>query len=203
MLARHATAGFSGILITAALFWLMQFLLLQDLSAKPVSKTPTLIHLLETYVDTAVRTRPIEPPPPIDPPLQAPRTTTVAIAPLDPPSGFAVPEPTPFPAGHSGFKIDGFDTPQADNDLIPIVRPDALYPNRALERELEGFVDLRFTVTSAGFTENIQVIAASNQLFKAPAIRSVERFKYRPRVVNGQNVAVSGVETRITFKLDQ
>lgn len=203
MLARHATAGFSGIMITAALLWLMQFLLLQDLTDKPETKQPPVVKLLRTYIDTVAKTRVIPPPPPLEPLPETPQTTTVAKTPSAAPQAVVVPGPTPFPVGLGGLTLDTMSTPQADNDLIPIVRPQAVYPNRALERGLEGFVDLRFIVNSAGFTRNIEVIAASDRVFVAAAVRAAEKFKYRPRVVNGQEVSVAGVETRITFELSQ
>jgi protein TonB len=81
----------------------------------------------------------------------------------------------------------------AEGDYLPIVRVAPVYPARALSRGIEGYVDMSFTVTTTG-TVN---------LFDRAATRAVLKFKYKPRVVDGQPVEVAGVKTRITFKIEE
>ncbi len=44
---------------------------------------------------------------------------------------------------------------------------------------------------------------STSSLFERAASRAVLKFKYKPRVVDGQPVEVSGVKTRITFKIEE
>jgi len=90
----------------------------------------------------------------------------------------------------------------AEGDYLPIVRVAPVYPARALSRGLEGYVDLSFTVTTAGTVRDPIIIFSTSSLFERAATRAVLKFKYKPRVVDGIPVDVSGVKTRITFLIE-
>jgi periplasmic protein TonB len=66
---------------------------------------------------------------------------------------------------------------------------------------LEGYVLLEFTVTSEGLVRDPRVIESSHQIFERAAVDAVLRFRYRPRVIDGNAVEVPGVRFRITFEL--
>jgi protein TonB len=90
----------------------------------------------------------------------------------------------------------------AEGDYLPIVRVAPVYPARALSRGIEGYVDMSFTVTTSGTVTDPIVQFSTSSLFDRAATRAVLKFKYKPRVVDGQPVEVSGVKTRITFKIE-
>ncbi len=90
----------------------------------------------------------------------------------------------------------------AEGDYLPIVRVAPIYPARALSRGVEGYVDMSFTVTTTGTVRDPIVTFSTSSLFNRAAIRAVLKFKYKPRVTDGQPVEVMGVKTRITFKLE-
>jgi protein TonB len=90
----------------------------------------------------------------------------------------------------------------AEGDYLPIVRVAPVYPARALSRGIEGYVDMSFTVTTSGTVKDPIVQFSTSSLFDRAATRAVLKFKYKPRVVDGQPVEVSGVKTRITFKIE-
>ena len=90
----------------------------------------------------------------------------------------------------------------AEGDYLPIVRVAPVYPARALSRGLEGYVDMSFTVTAAGTVTNPIVLFSTSSLFERAATRAVLKFKYKPRVVDGIPVEVSGVKTRISFQIE-
>ena len=90
----------------------------------------------------------------------------------------------------------------SDRDVQPIVRIPPQYPVRAAERGIEGYVDMEFTVTTTGTVRDPIVIFSTSGLFNRAAERAVLKFKYKPRVVDGQPVEVPGVKTRITFKIE-
>lgn len=88
------------------------------------------------------------------------------------------------------------------NEAMPIFRVDPVYPDRLLNRGIEGFVDLLFDVNEIGATKNVQVIGAEPpNLFNRSAIKAVSRWKYEPRVVDGQSVYQSSLTTRIRFTI--
>jgi protein TonB len=90
----------------------------------------------------------------------------------------------------------------AEGDYLPIVRVAPVYPARALSRGIEGYVDMSFTVTTTGTVIDPIVIFSTSSLFERSAIRAVLKFKYKPRVADGNPVEVAGVKTRITFKIE-
>lgn len=78
------------------------------------------------------------------------------------------------------------------------------YPARALSRGIEGYVDVRFDVTAAGTTNNIQVLQAMpTNYFETAAIKAVKSWKFQPVRINGSAVPYSGVEQRITFQMQK
>jgi len=96
--------------------------------------------------------------------------------------------------------IGDFGSP--DGEFMPLVRVAPIYPHRARVQAIEGWVMLEFTITKTGTVTSIRVIESSHVMFESTAVRALEKFKYRPRIVNGQPVAVSGVEYQITFQLE-
>lgn len=98
-------------------------------------------------------------------------------------------------------KIDLGAAP-SDRDIQPIVRIPPQYPRRAAERGLEGYVDLRFSISVAGGVINPVVIFSTSSIFNRAAIRAVEKWKYNPKIVDGAAEERHGVEVRITFELE-
>ncbi|HEX6994378.1 MAG TPA: energy transducer TonB [Gammaproteobacteria bacterium] len=77
------------------------------------------------------------------------------------------------------------------------------FPARALERALEGWVDVEFTVGRDGTTRDIVVIDAShNSFFRREAIEAVQQWRFEPRVFLGQ-VIEQRAYTRIRFTLNE
>ena len=89
------------------------------------------------------------------------------------------------------------------------------YPRSALTRGLVGWVLISLTVNERGLVENPYVLencAVSetlmpadqcldrpSQIFDNAALKAALRFKYRPRVIDGEPVATTGVLNKITF----
>lgn len=90
----------------------------------------------------------------------------------------------------------------SDGEFLPIVRVPPAYPPRAAENGVEGWVLLEFTVTAEGTTENVVVLESSHSMFERSAVKAAEKYKYKPRVVDGEPVPVTGVTVRIEFQLE-
>lgn len=89
-----------------------------------------------------------------------------------------------------------------DGEYLPIFRAPPVYPRRAQERGLCGWVELEYTVTSAGGVRDPIVTASSSKLFEGAAKKAALKYKYKPRQRGGKPVDVPGVGIRIVFKLE-
>lgn len=111
-----------------------------------------------------------------------------------------------------GGQIPEFETPDigrgdvnfnvSDRDAQPLVRVAITYPPRAAERGLEGYCDMVFDVTPEGGPFNIRA-NCNNSVFERTSIRTVEQWKYAPKIVDGVPVSRSGVNTRLTYQMER
>jgi TonB family protein len=75
------------------------------------------------------------------------------------------------------------------------------YPPRATERNLEGWVDVEFTVGTDGKTRNIVVTDASHEtIFRREATEAVGKWQFEPRIFMGRAIEQTSF-TRIRFVL--
>ncbi|MEC9318496.1 MAG: energy transducer TonB, partial [Pseudomonadota bacterium] len=98
---------------------------------------------------------------------------------------------------------NGASLQASDGEYLPIVKVQATYPRRALQRGIEGYVVVEFTVTKQGSVKNPVVVEAEPQgIFEDSAMEAVLKFKYKPRVIDGEPVEVEGVRNRMTFEMN-
>ena len=91
----------------------------------------------------------------------------------------------------------------SDQDVQPLVRTLPQYPPRAAQRGIEGWVEVRFTVTPAGTVTNERVHASyPGSIFDQAALNAVRRWKYSPKIVNGVPVERADVLDRLDFILE-
>jgi len=104
-------------------------------------------------------------------------------------------------------EIGGINLNTADGEYLPIVKVAPVYPSRALSRGIEGYVIVEFVVTAAGTVRDPVVIEAFTDagkpttMFNKAATKASLKFKYKPKVVDGEPVEVAGVQNKITFKI--
>jgi protein TonB len=104
----------------------------------------------------------------------------------------------------ANLEISGDGGFTADGEYLPIVKVAPVYPRRALTRGIEGYVLLEFTVTKLGTVENPVVVDADPPgIFDRAAQQAALKFKYKPKVVNGEPIDVAGVRNLITFELTE
>lgn len=98
---------------------------------------------------------------------------------------------------------NGASLQASDGEYLPIVKVQATYPRRALQRGIEGYVVVEFTVTRQGTVRDPIVVQAEPQgIFEQSALDAVMKFKYKPRVIDGEPVEVEGVQNRMTFEMN-
>ena len=101
--------------------------------------------------------------------------------------------------GFKGKKAGVF----ADGSYVPIFQVPPVYPRRALERGIEGWVMLKFTVTKVGSTRDPSVEwAVPPGIFDRAAMRSALKYKYKPQIRDGEAIEVPNVRTVVIFKIE-
>jgi protein TonB len=57
-------------------------------------------------------------------------------------------------------------------------------------------------VSPKGETVNVEAVASSDKCFERSAVRAVESWRYRPKVVNGEAQWVYGQQTSVVFEAE-
>ena len=73
-----------------------------------------------------------------------------------------------------------------DGEYLPIFRAPPIYPRRAAERGICGWVELMYTVTASGGVRDPLVTASSSSMFENSAKKAALKYKYKPRQVGGK-----------------
>ena len=61
---------------------------------------------------------------------------------------------------------------------------------------------MEFTVTKTGSVRDPFIVESTSSLFENAALKAVLRFKYKPRIVDGDPIEVAGVQNKISFELE-
>ncbi len=200
MIGRYAFSIVIGTVVTLSLLFIMQLLIVTGKQALTDPRERHKLEFVRVKKNENLNTQELTPEKPPKPPETPPETPPQDMDDIDPDApSIDIPRPDISAntdiGGPGGMNI-------AEGDYLPIVRVAPVYPSRALSRGLEGFVDMSFTVTSTGTVKDPIVLQSTSSLFERAATRAVLKFKYKPRVVDGVPVEVSGVKTRITFELE-
>ncbi len=222
---RVPLAFLGACLMAVALFALMLYMVAPPRS-QPSDEPLTVanfVRLNGESSDATTRSRQQAPQPPQPPTPQPPPPTPQAAMPsaslpaLDLPlpslsSGIAVNSaPTPSLAGLSaGAAAPSAPAPSEpggqpgnpQSEVMPLNDVSPEYPRYALQRGIEGYVKLAFTINRAGAVENLRVLEASpHNVFEREARRAAVRWRFAPRTESGLAVAREAVKT-LYFRLE-
>lgn len=185
-----------GAVTTVAVLLLMRSLIEGDtptLDERPPGATLTFLPLIEDEPPARAVDDPVKPPPPEIQPPPPP-----ALGADDPGATVGV----DFAAPQTSIDGPNPITGVADGDALPVVKVRPTYPASAQSRGIEGHVLVQFDIDELGRVSNVVVLEATpSGVFERAALKAVERFRYKPRVVNGRPVPVSGVQHLVTFEL--
>jgi protein TonB len=96
----------------------------------------------------------------------------------------------------------GFSMASADGDAVPMVRVPPQYPERAMQRGIEGRVLVEFTISKSGSVKDPRVIAYEpSRIFNKAALKAVSQWKYNPKIEDGKAVEQKGIRIAIPFRL--
>ena len=187
-----------GFVMTVLLFLVMQALIKSDRDPFTDAPTGRIVDFVRLLDDTPIEVRDRKPPPPPivdEPPPEMPKPNFEASdSSLGVDISFGSIDPTINFGGTGGYSSDG--------EYLPIVKVKPIYPRRAQTRGIEGYVLVQFTVTKTGaITDPVILESEPPGIFDRAAINAAKKFKYKPKVVNGEPIDVAGVPHKITFKL--
>lgn len=90
-----------------------------------------------------------------------------------------------------------------DRDAQPLVRVNPSGWERCIDGDDTQRVSLEFDVDPAGNVINVEVIDTSDRCYNRYAVRAAERWKYQPKIVDGEAVPRFGVRTVIVFQIGE
>jgi len=91
-----------------------------------------------------------------------------------------------------------------DGEYLPIVKVAPIYPRRAQSRGISGYCIVEYTVTTSGAIRDPQAVDCEPAgVFEKASVKAALKFKYKPRVVDGEPIEVAGVQNKFTYTLEQ
>jgi periplasmic protein TonB len=198
---RRLATPLLALAVSLFVFWAMQTLISNSRSVVDDTDDAAFINFIHVEKNDELQTKDRKvqrpPPPPKEPPK--PKVEQQKV--------------TPNKANLDGMNLGALDIDMkidsglggintGDGEYLPIIKVAPIYPRSAAQRGIQGFVVLEFTVTELGTVIDPQVINAEPEgIFNRAAMDAALKFKYKPKIVDGKAVAVTGVRNIIRFEL--
>jgi protein TonB len=197
-LTRFAIAGVTGVVVTFALLWVMQILIATGKDALTNKRDFRFVDFVRIKRDEVINLDEDKPEKPPEPEQQPPDMPQPQLDQLN------TSDTVNISFTRTGIELDptrgNFSI--VDGDYLPIVKVAPIYPRRAQTRGLEGYCLLEFTVTRTGTVRDARAIECTSSLFQRASVNAAGKFKYKPRVVDGQEIEVPGVQHIIRFEIE-
>jgi protein TonB len=108
------------------------------------------------------------------------------------------------PAAAIDISISTSGMSSGDGEYLPIVKVAPIYPRRAQTRGISGYCIVEYTVTTSGaIRDPVAVDCQPSGVFEKASVKASTKFKYKPRVVDGEAIEVAGVQNKFTYELEQ
>lgn len=201
MYIRMGVGVLVGVCVTAGLFWMMQYMIATADRTLNEGGTTNIVDFVRLQRDEDIQRRqrkPEKPPEPEKPPPEPPPPQMDNLNPTA--EKIAVSAP---PAETDIEMSGGFSLGVGEGDYLPIVKVAPIYPQRALQRGVEGYCVVQYTVTRNGTIKDPFVIEdqCTSSMFHRASVDAALKFKYKPRVIDGQAVEVPGVQNKFTYEI--
>jgi protein TonB len=194
--------------ISVGLFWLLRVLIgvsgaLDEIAAPPKIEFVRLRK--DTEIEEKKRVKPqIEKP---EPPPKAENITTAEKLSVIPGADLAALAPSVEYSGvGGGIGLGATELAMSggsDRAAVPQVRIQPDYPIQARQKGIEGWVEVKFTVSTDGSVRNPVVVNAQpKKIFDRAALQAVKGWKYNPKIEDGKPVEQHGIKVRLTFRLE-
>lgn len=194
---RFGSAIAIGAAVTFGLLFIMQYMIASGKNPVSDSSRARIVDFVRVQRDETVEKKEIKPDKPPEPQVQ-PQMPDASASNFD--AAVAIAMTAPPVSMNTNLGGIGFGV--SDGEYLPIYKVQPIYPPRAAARGLEGYVIVQYTVTTDGTTKDVQVVESTSSLFDRAAIESAQKYKYKPRIIDGVPVEVHGVTTKIIFQLE-
>ncbi|MEM6300842.1 MAG: energy transducer TonB [Pseudomonadota bacterium] len=195
---RSLVGALVAIPVAFGLFFIMQSLINQSFEQEEI-KGRKIADIVTPDREIEVNTKEVKPdkvedpeePPPELEPLELDFDTDMDVANLAPTAAVSV-------------QISSSGMSSGDGEYLPIVKVAPIYPRRAQTRGITGYCIVEYTVTKSGSIRDPQPVdCAPSGVFERASVKAAEKFKYKPRVVDGEPIEVAGVQNKFTYELEQ
>lgn len=184
--------------VAIGLFFIMQSLVTQefeqeDVKARKIADIVVPDKVIETNL-TEVKPEkvedPEEPPPEMEP-IQFDTQVDMNVA-------------NTAPAAAINVNISTSGMSSGDGEYLPIVKVAPIYPRRAQTRGITGYCIVEYVVTTSGAIRDPQPVDCQPAgIFERASVKAALKFKYKPRVVDGEAIEVAGVQNKFTYELEK
>ena len=89
----------------------------------------------------------------------------------------------------------------ASRQYLPIAKDAPDYPQRALDKGIEGACTVSYSVNPQGRIENPKALDDCHPLFIRPSLTAAKSFRYQPRIVDGRAVTVPEVKNTFHYRI--
>ena len=108
------------------------------------------------------------------------------------------------PLANVDVNISSSGMSSGDGEYLPIVKVAPIYPRRAQTRGITGYCIIEYTVTKSGSIRDPKAVDCQpSGVFESASLKASLKFKYKPRVVDGEPIEVAGVQNKFTYELEQ
>ena len=169
----------------------------------PQDKTETASYEINPQVEDipdVVRTLTLDPLREVDVPPPPPSVATVQTAAVVLPIREITGKKLDFVLTDLDFG-DVFTSVPINKDPTPLVRVPPVFPNRFSQGNHSGYCRVSFDISPEGQPFNVSATRCTNKQLMGPTVKSVQRWKYAPKILNGRAVSRSGLETTVRFDL--
>ena len=196
--ARIAVSAALAIPVAIALFFIMHSLVSrdfqqEDVKARKIADIVVPDKVIETNLKEVKPEKvedPEEPPPDLEP-IDFDTDIDMNVANTAPTTGI-------------NLKLSSSGMSSGDGEYLPIVKVAPIYPRRAQTRGISGYCIVEYTVTKTGSIRDPQAVDCQpSGIFESASVKAAEKFKYKPRVVDGEPIEVAGVQNKFTYELEQ
>jgi protein TonB len=197
-LVRVIIAALVAVPVAVGLFFVMQSLIDREYEQEDV-KSRKIADIVVPNKEIEVNVKEIKPekvedpeePPPDIQPLEFDMDMDVDIVNL-------------APTAKVNVSINSSGMSSGDGEYLPIVKVAPIYPRRAQTRGITGYCIVEYIVTKTGSIRDPMAVDCQPQgVFERASLKAAEKFKYKPRVVDGEPIEVAGVQNKFTYELEQ
>ena len=197
-LVRIVVGGLLAIPVAIGLFYIMQSLVdrafkQEDSKARKIADIVVPDKVIETNLKEVLPEKiedPEEPPPDLEP-IEFDSDVDMGVVNNAPTTGISL-------------KLNSSGMSSGDGEYLPIVKVAPIYPRRAQTRGISGYCIVEYTVTKTGsIRDPIAVDCQPSGIFDRASVKAATKFKYKPRVVDGEPIEVAGVQNKFTYELEQ